>query len=266
MAGAIGYGHLILATGARQTAARRARRRPAGRLHLAHHRRRDRDPRKARPGTQGRRHRRRLHRARDRRDRGGPRRRGDGRRDRPADGARRLERDVGFLSSRRMAASARKFRIGRGVLGDHGRRQGRGRRADRRRGPAGRPRHRRRRRHGRGSARARLRARMPERRRGRRAPANARTRRFRRSATAPISPRRRSASAPGWNRCRTPSTRRAAWRRASPARPAPYDALAWFWSDQGDLKLMIAGLLARRRRLGRPRRSRDARLLDLRLP
>ncbi len=22
----------------------------------------------------------------------------------------------------------------------------------------------------------------------------------------------------------------------------PYDALAWFWSDQGDLKLMIAGL------------------------
>ena len=23
---------------------------------------------------------------------------------------------------------------------------------------------------------------------------------------------------------------------------APYDALAWFWSDQGDLKLMIAGL------------------------
>ncbi len=26
-------------------------------------------------------------------------------------------------------------------------------------------------------------------------------------------------------------------------KPAPYDALAWFWSDQGDLKLMIAGLL-----------------------
>ena len=25
-------------------------------------------------------------------------------------------------------------------------------------------------------------------------------------------------------------------------RPAPYDALAWFWSDQADLKLMIAGL------------------------
>jgi 3-phenylpropionate/trans-cinnamate dioxygenase ferredoxin reductase component len=25
-------------------------------------------------------------------------------------------------------------------------------------------------------------------------------------------------------------------------KPAPYDALAWFWSDQGDLKLMIAGL------------------------
>jgi len=25
-------------------------------------------------------------------------------------------------------------------------------------------------------------------------------------------------------------------------RPAPYEALAWFWSDQGDLKLMIAGL------------------------
>ena len=25
-------------------------------------------------------------------------------------------------------------------------------------------------------------------------------------------------------------------------RPKPYDALAWFWSDQGDLKLMIAGL------------------------
>jgi 3-phenylpropionate/trans-cinnamate dioxygenase ferredoxin reductase subunit len=25
-------------------------------------------------------------------------------------------------------------------------------------------------------------------------------------------------------------------------RPEPYDALAWFWSDQGDLKLMIAGL------------------------
>ncbi len=25
-------------------------------------------------------------------------------------------------------------------------------------------------------------------------------------------------------------------------RPKPYDALAWFWSDQGDLKLMIAGI------------------------
>ncbi|HKN30028.1 MAG TPA: FAD-dependent oxidoreductase [Roseiarcus sp.] len=25
-------------------------------------------------------------------------------------------------------------------------------------------------------------------------------------------------------------------------KPRPYDALAWFWSDQGDLKLMIAGL------------------------
>ena len=25
-------------------------------------------------------------------------------------------------------------------------------------------------------------------------------------------------------------------------KPKPYDALAWFWSDQGDLKLMIAGL------------------------
>ena len=25
-------------------------------------------------------------------------------------------------------------------------------------------------------------------------------------------------------------------------RAAPYDALAWFWSDQGDLKLLIAGL------------------------
>jgi 3-phenylpropionate/trans-cinnamate dioxygenase ferredoxin reductase component len=25
-------------------------------------------------------------------------------------------------------------------------------------------------------------------------------------------------------------------------KPAPYDALPWFWSDQGDLKLMIAGL------------------------
>ncbi len=25
-------------------------------------------------------------------------------------------------------------------------------------------------------------------------------------------------------------------------KPAPYDELAWFWSDQGDLKLMIAGL------------------------
>src|SRR5271166_2684140 len=25
-------------------------------------------------------------------------------------------------------------------------------------------------------------------------------------------------------------------------KPMPYDALAWFWSDQGDLKLMIAGL------------------------
>ena len=25
-------------------------------------------------------------------------------------------------------------------------------------------------------------------------------------------------------------------------KPASYDALAWFWSDQGDLKLQIAGL------------------------
>jgi 3-phenylpropionate/trans-cinnamate dioxygenase ferredoxin reductase subunit len=25
-------------------------------------------------------------------------------------------------------------------------------------------------------------------------------------------------------------------------KPAPYNALAWFWSDQQDLKLMIAGL------------------------
>jgi 3-phenylpropionate/trans-cinnamate dioxygenase ferredoxin reductase component len=25
-------------------------------------------------------------------------------------------------------------------------------------------------------------------------------------------------------------------------KPAPYDSLAWFWSDQADLKLMIAGL------------------------
>ena len=25
-------------------------------------------------------------------------------------------------------------------------------------------------------------------------------------------------------------------------KPEPYNALAWFWSDQGDLKLMIAGL------------------------
>ena len=25
-------------------------------------------------------------------------------------------------------------------------------------------------------------------------------------------------------------------------KPEPYDELAWFWSDQGDLKLMIAGL------------------------
>jgi 3-phenylpropionate/trans-cinnamate dioxygenase ferredoxin reductase subunit len=25
-------------------------------------------------------------------------------------------------------------------------------------------------------------------------------------------------------------------------KPKPYDELAWFWSDQGDLKLMIAGL------------------------
>ena len=41
---------------------------------------------------------------------------------------------------------------------------------------------------------------------------------------------------------RTRSTR----GRRSPARlvgkPEPYDELAWFWSDQGDLKLMIAGL------------------------
>ena len=45
------------------------------------------------------------------------------------------------------------------------------------------------------------------------------------------------------NQCRTQSTRRA-WSRARLAgKPSQaYDALPWFWSDQGDLKLQIAGL------------------------
>ena len=48
-------------------------------------------------------------------------------------------------------------------------------------------------------------------------------------------------------------------------KPKPYNDLAWFWSDQGDLKLMIAGLAHGVDTMGRARRSRDARLLDLRL-
>ncbi len=48
------------------------------------------------------------------------------------------------------------------------------------------------------------------------------------------------------NRCRTRSIRRARSPPASPAQPQPYDKVPWFWSDQRDLKLQIAGLTAGR--------------------
>ena len=127
-------------------------------------------------------------------------------------------------------------------LGDQGRRQGGSRRADRRRGPPRRHRDRRRRRLGRGSSSPAI------------AGSNARTaswstnfcklrtRRSPRSATAPISPTRRSASAPGSNSVQNAVDQGTCVAARLAGRPAPYEALAWFWSDQGDLKLMIAGL------------------------
>ncbi len=40
-------------------------------------------------------------------------------------------------------------------------------------------------------------------------------------------------------------------------RPTPYREVPWFWSDQYDLKLQIAGLAMARRSAGAARRSRS---------
>ena len=121
--------------------------------------------------------------------------------------------------------------------------EGRGGRACRRRGSQGRPRARRRRRHGRGPG---LRARPAS-------PATTGSSSMRSFATSDpaISAIGDCAHFPhaglGFTTRtridrRTQSTRRNAWRPGSPASPRPTMSLPWFWSDQGDLKLMIAGL------------------------
>ena len=108
--------------------------------------------------------------------------------------------------------------------------------------PAGRSRHRRRRRHRRGRARARGRAST--------APtASWSTRELVTSdpaisAIGDCAASRMPASARscGWNRCRTRPIRPNASPAGSPASPRPMIRSPWFWSDQGDLKLQIAGL------------------------
>ena len=45
-----------------------------------------------------------------------------------------------------------------------------------------------------------------------------------------------------WNRCRTPSIRRLASPRRSSGIERPYAAVPWFWTDQYDIHLQMAGL------------------------
>ena len=68
-------------------------------------------------------------------------------------------------------------------------------------------------------------------------PGHLRDRRLRRS-----SPTRRSAFRPGSNSIQNAVDQAKCVAARLAGKPAPYDALAWFWSDQGDLKLLIAGL------------------------
>ena len=103
------------------TAARCARRRSAGRVRAPRHRRRDRDPRAPWRQAQGRHHRRRIHRARDRRDRREPRGRGDGGRDRAPDGPGGLADHVGFFPERARRLSARASGSALGVAAIKGR-------------------------------------------------------------------------------------------------------------------------------------------------
>ena len=209
---------------------------------LRNHRRRDRDPRAARRRAQGRRDRRGLHRARDRGDRGEPRRRSQRGRDRAADGARRLADHVGFLPRRRTAAFGAQVRLGVGVSAIKG--------ADK--------------------AEAVV---LTD---GEVLPADlvvvgvgvtAEDQLARDSGLECANgvvvdahlcgPRTRPISAIGdcadfpnaalGFRTRLESIQNAVDQAKCVAarlagKPAPYDALAWFWSDQGDLKLMIAGL------------------------
>ena len=58
----------------------------------------------------------------------------------------------------------------------------------------------------------------------------------------------------GSNRCRTPTTRRAPRSPRWPARRSRYRALPWFWSEQGTLRLQMAGPAAARRRDAPPPR------------
>ena len=62
-----------------------------------------------------------------------------------------------------------------------------------------------------------------------------------RPATAPaMSGAKATRSA--WNACRTPSTRPSMRRWRMVGKPKTYSEVPWFWSDQYDLKLQIAGL------------------------
>ena len=140
------------------------------------------------------------------------------------------------------AAFGARFRLGRWRRGDRGARARGNGHSHRRRGAERRP------------GRGRDRRRRGRRAGARRAASNATmeswstnscsppTRRFRRSATAPHFPH----AALGL-RTRLESVQNAVDQGSAVAarligKPKPYNELAWFWSDQGDLKLMIAGL------------------------
>ena len=76
------------------------------------------------------------------------------------------------------------------------------------------------------------------------ADAHARCRKSSPSATPPPTGTGSPAATCGWNRCRTPPTRRVSPRAPSSAMPTPIAAVPWFWSDIGDMKLQMVGLTA----------------------
>ena len=240
----IGYGHLVLATGARNRVPPLPGVELDGVCYLRNLAETDDLRQRLAVGPALRRHRRRVYRPRIRRDRPRQRQIRPHRRvGRPGDGPRRLPRHLGPF---RRGAPQDRGRVQLWREGRPDRRRGRPGhpcRASRRPHPAGRPRHRQHRRHAqRGS--------WPRRPVSRSANGVV-VDELLLTADPAISAIGDCASFPSRHSQRNPVRLEAVQNAADHARcvadrlmgkPAPYAALPWFWSEQGALRLQIAGL------------------------